>query len=227
MLPRSDKLGELVRDPSGRFHQGQRLWPRLKVRIYGCTLSVLLITSSAQQSRREGWQMGGDHLWDAIAAVAQAISALALVIVIVQVRHARQEVRRSAGQLRAQALGELYRTRATDDRLMAMRVKAESALGSSLVPGGGYLCADGTRADARGGKRLGRGGTGLVECPMANHRIRTRVDSRPTNRTQPGHTRHLGRIGSIRRVVPKRETSPQPRCRPLHRQPVGATGLIP
>ena len=39
--------------------------------------------------------MGGDHLWDAIGAIGQAVSALALVFVLVQMRHAREEMRRS------------------------------------------------------------------------------------------------------------------------------------
>src|SRR5262245_21853006 len=66
--------------------------------------------------------------WDAVAAIGQAVSALALIIVIVQVRHARQEVRRSASQQRAEALGELYLTRATNERLLATRMQAELAL---------------------------------------------------------------------------------------------------
>jgi hypothetical protein len=34
--------------------------------------------------------------WEAIGAVGQVVSALALVIVIIQVRHARQEMQRAA-----------------------------------------------------------------------------------------------------------------------------------
>ena len=80
--------------------------------------------------------MGGDHLWDAIAAIGQSGQRAGIGHCD---RASTPREARSAplgGPTRAQALGELYRTRATDDRLMAMRVKAESALGSSLVPGG-------------------------------------------------------------------------------------------
>ena len=45
--------------------------------------------------------------WDAIGAIGQAVSALALVIVIVQVRHPRAEARRSVRHSRLDAARQL------------------------------------------------------------------------------------------------------------------------
>src|SRR5262249_1167220 len=73
--------------------------------------------------------------WDAIGAIAQAVSALALVFAIVQVSHARQEARRTASQQRAGALGQLYLARAANEGgLLAARLKARLGLTGAPTP---------------------------------------------------------------------------------------------
>ena len=67
--------------------------------------------------------------WDAIGAIGQAVSALALVIVIVQVRHARREVQRSVTQSRGEAARELILNRVNNQWLNGLNVKANSSLG--------------------------------------------------------------------------------------------------
>ena len=39
---RERKVRETVKAPASEFHQGQRLLASIKVRIYGCNLTVLL-----------------------------------------------------------------------------------------------------------------------------------------------------------------------------------------
>src|SRR4030095_13112384 len=99
MLPKSDKLGELVRDPSGRFHQGQRLWPRLKVRIYGCTLPVLLVTSSAQQSRGRVGKWGATIYGKQLVRLDRYSGSIAVFVTIgfltVQMRDTATQRRRA------------------------------------------------------------------------------------------------------------------------------------
>jgi hypothetical protein len=51
--------------------------------------------------------------WDAIAAVGQAVSALALVFVILQLRLARDEMRRATRQARRYGTQDLWVTQAT------------------------------------------------------------------------------------------------------------------
>jgi len=68
--------------------------------------------------------------WDAIAAVGQAISALALVFVLVQLRHARQEVRRSISQKRTDVVRELWMLRADNPQLSGLILRADTALGT-------------------------------------------------------------------------------------------------
>lgn len=64
--------------------------------------------------------------WDAMAAIGQAVSALALVFVLVQLRHARQEVRRSVSQARADAGRELWMLRADNPQLSGLILRAET-----------------------------------------------------------------------------------------------------
>jgi len=72
--------------------------------------------------------------WDAIAAVGQAISALALVFVLVQVRHARQEARRSVSQARANAARELWMLRADNPQLCGLLSRTDAALSGQHHP---------------------------------------------------------------------------------------------
>jgi hypothetical protein len=67
--------------------------------------------------------------WDAIGAIGQAVSALALIIVIVQVRHARAETRRSMSQGRAAAVRELCMHKSGNELLNTANRKAHVALG--------------------------------------------------------------------------------------------------
>src|SRR5512147_1385410 len=72
--------------------------------------------------------------WDAIGAIGQAVSAFALIIVIVQVRHARSESRRALSQGRGEAVRELMRTRVTDPKLNGLYGKANVAFGGKPPP---------------------------------------------------------------------------------------------
>jgi hypothetical protein len=65
--------------------------------------------------------------WEAIGAIGQAVSALALVLVIVQVRHARSEARRALSQGRAEAVRD-FLTLATDERINRLLERANAAL---------------------------------------------------------------------------------------------------
>ena len=68
--------------------------------------------------------------WDAIGAIGQAVSALALVFVLVQLRHARQETRRSVSQARADGFRELWMLRANSPQLRGLLGRTEAALGA-------------------------------------------------------------------------------------------------
>ena len=72
--------------------------------------------------------------WDAIVAVGQAISSLALVFVLVQLRHARQEVRRSVSQTRADVGPELWMLRADNPQLSGLILRTEAAPGGQQSP---------------------------------------------------------------------------------------------
>ena len=74
--------------------------------------------------------------WDAIGAIGQAVSAFALIIVIVQVRHARSDSRRALSQGRAEALRDLY-AQGFDERITRLMVKANTGLGNS--PTGSFV----------------------------------------------------------------------------------------
>jgi len=71
--------------------------------------------------------------WDAIAAVGQAVSALALVFVIVQIRHARAEAQRALSQGRAEGVRDIL-SLATDERVNRLVIKANSTLGTQTFP---------------------------------------------------------------------------------------------
>ena len=65
--------------------------------------------------------------WEAVGAIGQAVSALALVIVIVQFRHTRSESRRALNHARAEALREQF-IQDTDERVLRIALKADAAL---------------------------------------------------------------------------------------------------
>ena len=67
--------------------------------------------------------------WDAIAAIGQAVSALALVLVLFQVRQAREETLRSVGQARLFGSRDLFLTTATNKELASAlaRLRARPA----------------------------------------------------------------------------------------------------
>ena len=71
--------------------------------------------------------------WDAIGAVGQAISALALVFVLVQIRHARSESRRALSAGRAEAVRALN-NQFLDERALGIWKKATTALETSISP---------------------------------------------------------------------------------------------
>ncbi len=72
--------------------------------------------------------------WDAIGAIGQAVSALALVFVLVQVRHAHQEMRRSISQARANGGRELFMLRANNPQLSDLLLRIDAALSGQQTP---------------------------------------------------------------------------------------------
>ena len=66
--------------------------------------------------------------WDAIGAIGQAVGALALVLVLTQVRHARQEMRRSVSQARADVGRQLFVLRADNPQLCSLLVRTDATL---------------------------------------------------------------------------------------------------
>jgi hypothetical protein len=76
--------------------------------------------------------------WEAIGAIGQAVSALALVIVIVQVRHARSEMQRSLVQGRSAAMRELFSSRANNTGLLRSRFVAHTEMKG---PESGFVAA--------------------------------------------------------------------------------------
>ena len=72
--------------------------------------------------------------WEAIGAIGQTVSALALVFVIVQVRHARDEMRRAAVIARLHGARDMYVTQATDERLTPLLMRALTAAGAPQPP---------------------------------------------------------------------------------------------
>ena len=71
--------------------------------------------------------------WDAIAAIGQAVSALALVIVLVQIRNAREEAQRSVGQARLFGSRDLFLVTATHPELASALTRLRDASGSAPV----------------------------------------------------------------------------------------------
>ena len=71
--------------------------------------------------------------WEAIGAVAEMLGSLAVLVTLiylaVQVRHAREDVRRSVRQSRAEVSRERLQIRATDERLNELIVNAQLAFG--------------------------------------------------------------------------------------------------
>ena len=72
--------------------------------------------------------------WDAIGAIGEALSAIGLFFVLLQVRHARAEVRRSVSQNRAEATRQQVMALATNERLAGIEAKARAALGGQMDP---------------------------------------------------------------------------------------------
>ena len=72
--------------------------------------------------------------WDAIGAVGQMLGSIAVLVALayltIQVRQAKDEVRRSVAQNRGEAARELCMCRVTDERLNRIYTKARTALGS-------------------------------------------------------------------------------------------------
>jgi hypothetical protein len=71
--------------------------------------------------------------WDAVAAVGQAVSALALFGVLIQVSHARTEARRSVLDAMSHSLISVL-TMSLDERYQRANVKAHAALGGERHP---------------------------------------------------------------------------------------------
>ena len=79
--------------------------------------------------------MGGDHLWDAIAAVGQAVSALTLMFVFMQLRHAREDVQRSVVQMRLESARDMDLAFGTHPELASALTRPnEAAHGGVLRP---------------------------------------------------------------------------------------------
>lgn len=72
--------------------------------------------------------------WEAIAALGQAVSALALVSVLIQVRQARDEARRTASQYRLDSAHDMTSVFLNNERLGAIVCKAHTALGLPDAP---------------------------------------------------------------------------------------------
>jgi hypothetical protein len=73
--------------------------------------------------------------WDAIAAVGQAVSALALVIVMIQLRQTREEMQRSVGRMRLEGVRDTGLAFATHPELASALAQAnEAAHGGMLRP---------------------------------------------------------------------------------------------
>lgn len=82
--------------------------------------------------------MGGDHLWDAIGAISEALGAGAVFVTLaylaVQVRHARSEVARNVVHSRTTAARDLNLTLAMNERIDFIARKANTNLGGANLP---------------------------------------------------------------------------------------------
>ena len=65
--------------------------------------------------------------WDAIAAVGQAVSALTLVLVFMQLRHAREEMQRSVVRMRLEGARDMDLTFGTHPELASALARANEA----------------------------------------------------------------------------------------------------
>ena len=73
--------------------------------------------------------------WDAIGAVGQLLGAMVLLLVLLQVRHARDEMRRSISQSRSDGIRDLFiATRVSNERVNSLHVKVAQALGNAPSP---------------------------------------------------------------------------------------------
>ena len=76
--------------------------------------------------------------WEAAGAIGQVLGSLAVFITLgylaVQVRRSRSEMQRATSQGRAEAARELMLNRANNKRLLALEVRARTAIGARLPP---------------------------------------------------------------------------------------------
>src|SRR4029434_3540006 len=72
--------------------------------------------------------------WDAIAAIGQSVSALALVFVVIQVRHARNELRRGARQDRIEGNRDTFFAQATNPQPASVIQRLCASTGSRPEP---------------------------------------------------------------------------------------------
>src|SRR5262245_23576685 len=94
---------------------------------------------------------GGDAMnWDAIGAIGQTLSALALVVVFVQLHGAREEARRSARDARLLNARETFLAAATNQHLSSILNRLSVASGTPPRPFDEYAVGLGlSEADAR------------------------------------------------------------------------------
>src|SRR5262249_16561466 len=77
---------------------------------------------------------GGDAMnWDAVGAIGQVVGALALVFVLMQVRYARADMRRSVLDSMANAFIATVPI-SCDERVLCAMIKAEAKLGGEHAP---------------------------------------------------------------------------------------------
>ena len=71
--------------------------------------------------------------WEEVGAIGQVLGSIAVLVTLgylsIQVRHARQEVRRSINQSRFETIRKFNMTYATDERLNSLRSKSHILLG--------------------------------------------------------------------------------------------------
>lgn len=70
--------------------------------------------------------------WDAIGAIGQGVSALALVLVLVQLRHAREQMQASARQSRFEPTRDVFLAQATNPQLASTLQKLFTSTGMPL-----------------------------------------------------------------------------------------------
>ena len=72
--------------------------------------------------------------WEAIGAIGEVFGAMALFLVLLQVRHARAEVRRSISHGRAEVARELMLNHVNNERLTHIYSKVATGLGAEPIP---------------------------------------------------------------------------------------------